>query len=76
MPLSPRWQPDPAGDERIAARLAALPPAALDPAFVTRKLASIRFFGTNMLTACGGLSAAVMAGNDVVDDIGLEALAG
>ena len=56
--------------------MAATQDAALDPAFVTRKLASIRFFGANMLTACGGLSAAVMAGNDVVDDIGLEALAG
>ena len=49
---------------------------ALDPAFVNRKLSSIRFFGANMLTACGGLAASVMAGNDVVDDIGLEALAG
>ena len=56
--------------------LAATQGEALDPAFVNRKLSSIRFFGANMLTACGGLAASVMAGNDVVDDIGLEALAG
>ena len=56
--------------------LAATQGEALDPAFVNRKLSSIRFFSANMLTACGGLAASVMAGNDVVDDIGLEALAG
>jgi alkylation response protein AidB-like acyl-CoA dehydrogenase len=56
--------------------LAATQEEALDPAFVNRKLSSIRFFGANMLTTCGGLAASVMAGNDVVDDIGLEALAG
>ena len=56
--------------------LAATQEEALDPAFVNRKLSSIRFFGSNMLTACGGLAASAMAGNDVVDDIGLEALAG
>ena len=56
--------------------LAATQGEALDPSFVNRKLSSIRFFGANMLTACGGLAASVMAGNDVVDDIGLEALAG
>ena len=56
--------------------LAATQGEALDTAFVNRKLSSIRFFGANMLTACGGLAASVMAGNDVVDDIGLEALAG
>ena len=56
--------------------LAATQEEALDPAFVNRKLSSIRFFGANMLTACGGLAASVMAGNDVVDDTGLEALAG
>ena len=56
--------------------LAATQEETLDPAFVNRKLSSIRFFGSNMLTACGGLAASVMAGNDVVDDIGLEALAG
>jgi alkylation response protein AidB-like acyl-CoA dehydrogenase len=56
--------------------LAATQEEALDPAFVNRKLSSLRFFGANMLTTCGGLAASVMAGNDVVDDIGLEALAG
>ena len=56
--------------------LAATQEEALDPAFVNRKLSSIRFFGANMLTSCGGLAASVMAGNDIVDDIGLEALAG
>ena len=56
--------------------LAATQEEALDPAFVNRKLSSIRFFGSNMLTNCGGLAASVMAGNEVVDDIGLEALAG
>ena len=56
--------------------LAATQEEALDPAFVYRKLSSIRFFGANTLTACGGLAVSVMAGNDVVDDIGLEALAG
>jgi len=56
--------------------LAATQEEALDPAFVNRKLSSRRFFGANMLTTCGGLAASVMAGNDVVDDIGLEALAG
>ena len=56
--------------------LAATQEEALDPAFVNRKLSSIRFFGANMLTTCGGLAASVMAGNDVVDDVGLEALAG
>ena len=56
--------------------LAATQEEALDPAFVNRKLSSIRFFGANMLTSCGGLAASVMAGNDIVDDTGLEALAG
>ena len=56
--------------------LAATQEEGLDPAFVNRKLSSIRFFGANMLSACGGLAASVMAGNDVVSDIGLEALAG
>ena len=56
--------------------LAATQEETLDPAFVNRKLSSIRFFGVNMLTTCGGLAASVMAGNEVVDDIGLEALAG
>ena len=56
--------------------LAATQEEALDPAFVNRKLSSIRFFGANMLTTCGGLAASVMAGSEVVDDIGLEALAG
>ena len=56
--------------------LAATQGEALDPAFVNRKLSSIRFFGANMLTACGGLAASVMSGNVVVDDIGLEALPG
>ena len=56
--------------------LAATQEEMIDPAFVSRKLSSIRFFGANMLTACGGLAASVMAGNDAVDDMGLEALAG
>ena len=56
--------------------LAATQGEGFDPAFVSRKLSSIRFFGANMLTACGGLAASVMSGNVVVDDIGLEALAG
>ena len=55
--------------------LAATLEEALDPAFVSRKVSSIRFFGANMLTACGGLAASVMAGDDVIGDIGLEALA-
>ncbi len=56
--------------------LAATLEEALDPAFVSRKVSSIRFFGANMLTACGGLAASVMAGDDVIGDIGLETLAG
>ena len=47
----------------------------VDPAFAQRKTASTQFYAHNLLSAVGGLADAVKAGNDMLDDIGLEALA-
>lgn len=47
----------------------------INPAFAQRKLASAHFFAHNFLSQCAGLFDAVTAGNDMLDDIGLDALA-
>ena len=44
-------------------------------AFAARKLATARFFGAHLLSGCAGLKDSVMAGNEMLDDIGLDALA-
>ena len=47
----------------------------VEPNFDQRKLASAQFYAHNLLSAVGGLSDAVKAGNDMLDDIGESALA-
>ena len=47
----------------------------VDPAFAQRKTASTQFYAHNLLSAVGGLADAVKAGNDMLQDIGVEALA-
>ncbi len=47
----------------------------VDPAFARRKTASTQFYAHNLLSAVGGLADAVKAGNEMLDDIGLDALA-
>jgi len=42
--------------------------------FSQRKIATAQFFAHNILSQCQGLATAVTAGNDMLDDIGLEAL--
>ena len=55
--------------------LAVTQQTAIDEKFMARKLASAQFFAENMLPLCAGLAVSVMAGNDSLDDIGLDALA-
>ena len=55
--------------------LAVTQQTAIDEKFMARKLASAQFFAENMLPLCAGLAVSVMAGNDTLDDIGLDALA-
>ena len=47
----------------------------VDPAFARRKTASTQFYAHNLLSAVGGLADAVKAGNEMLEDIGLDALA-
>jgi alkylation response protein AidB-like acyl-CoA dehydrogenase len=47
----------------------------LDPNFAQRKIATAQFFAHNLLSQCQGLSTSVKAGNEMLDDIGLDALA-
>ncbi|MBT7641863.1 MAG: acyl-CoA dehydrogenase [Rhodobiaceae bacterium] len=47
----------------------------VEPNFAQRKTASAQFYAHNLLSAVGGLSDAVKAGNAMLEDIGLEALA-
>ena len=47
----------------------------VNPAFAQRKTASTQFYAHNLLSAVGGLADAVKAGNDMLQDIGVEALA-
>ncbi|MDC0147810.1 acyl-CoA dehydrogenase [Alphaproteobacteria bacterium] len=47
----------------------------VDPNFAQRKIATAQFFAHNLLSQCQGLSTSVKAGNEMLDDIGLEALA-
>lgn len=44
-------------------------------AFATRKRATAQFYAAHILTGCRALSASIMAGNNMLDDIGLDALA-
>jgi hypothetical protein len=37
-------------------------------------MATAQFFAHNLLSQCGGLATSVKAGNDMLDEIGLEAL--
>ncbi len=47
----------------------------VEPNFAQRKTASAQFYAHNLLSAVSGLSDAVKAGNAMLEDIGLEALA-
>jgi alkylation response protein AidB-like acyl-CoA dehydrogenase len=47
----------------------------VEPNFAQRKTASAQFYAHNLLSAVGGLSDAVKAGNAMLEEIGLEALA-
>ena len=47
----------------------------VEPNFAQRKTASAQFYAHNLLSAVGGLSDAVKAGNAMLEDIGLDALA-
>jgi hypothetical protein len=47
----------------------------VEPNFDQRKMASAQFYAHNLLSAVSGLSDATMAGNDMLENIGVEALA-
>ena len=47
----------------------------VEPNFAQRKTASAQFYAHNLLSAVGGLSDSVKAGNAMLEDIGLDALA-
>ena len=47
----------------------------VDPAFARRKTASTQFYAHNLLSAVGGLADAVKAGNEMLEDIGIDAMA-
>ena len=47
----------------------------VEPNFARRKTASTQFYAHNLLSAVSGLADAVKAGNEMLEDIGVEALA-
>jgi alkylation response protein AidB-like acyl-CoA dehydrogenase len=47
----------------------------VEPNFARRKTASTQFYAHNLLSAVGGLADAVKAGNEMLEDIGIEAMA-
>ena len=63
-----------AGGHYLARGAHAVVQTEMDPAFSQRKMATAQFFAHNILSQCSGLAAATMAGNDMLDDIGLGAL--
>ena len=64
-----------AGCHYLARGAHAVTQNSVEPNFDQRKLASAQFYAHNLLSAVGGLSDAVKAGNDMLDDIGESALA-
>jgi alkylation response protein AidB-like acyl-CoA dehydrogenase len=64
-----------AGCHYLARGAHAVSQNSVEPNFDQRKMASAQFFAHNLLSAVGGLSDAVKAGNDMLEDIGVEALA-
>jgi butyryl-CoA dehydrogenase len=64
-----------AGCHYLARGAHAVSQNSVEPQFDQRKMASAQFYAHNLLSAVGGLSDAVMAGNELLEDIGVEALA-
>ena len=64
-----------AGCHYLARGAHAVSQNAVEPNFDQRKMASAQFFAHNLLSAVGGLADAVKAGNEMLEDIGVEALA-
>ena len=63
-----------AGGHYLARGAYAVTQQAVNPQFAQRKMATAQFFAHNLLSQCSGLATSVKAGNDMLDDIGLEAL--
>ncbi|MGB1463330.1 MAG: acyl-CoA dehydrogenase, partial [Parvibaculales bacterium] len=64
-----------AGCHYLARGAHAVSQNSIEPHFDRRKMASAQFYAHNLLSAVGGLSDAVKAGNEMLEDIGEEALA-
>jgi len=63
-----------AGGHYLARGAYAVTQQTVNPQFAQRKMATAQFFAHNLLSQCGGLATSVKAGNDMLDEIGLEAL--
>ena len=63
-----------AGGHYLARGAYAVTQQAVNPQFAQRKMATAQFFAHNLLSQCSGLATSVKAGNEMLDDIGLEAL--
>lgn len=63
-----------AGGHYLASGAYAVTQQAVNPQFAQRKMATAQFFAHNLLSQCSGLATSVKAGNEMLDDIGLEAL--
>ena len=64
-----------AGCHYLARGAQAVTQEEVEPGFARRKTASTQFYAHNLLSAVGGLADAVKAGNEMLEDIGVEALA-
>ena len=64
-----------AGCHYLARGAHAVSQNSVEPHFDRRKMVSAQFYAHNLLSAVGGLSDAVKAGNEMLEDIGEEALA-
>ena len=64
-----------AGCHYLARGAHAVSQNSVEPHFDRRKMASAQFYAHNLLSAVSGLSDAVKAGNEMLEDIGEEALA-
>ena len=64
-----------AGGHYLARGAHAVAQEDIDPNFARRKTASTQFYAHNLLSAVSGLAEAVKAGNEMLEDIGVEALA-
>jgi alkylation response protein AidB-like acyl-CoA dehydrogenase len=64
-----------AGCHYLARGAHAVSQNSVEPNFDQRKMASAQFYAHNLLSAVSGLSDATMAGNDMLENIGVEALA-